>query len=302
MTLTAIVAGVDLSRPGDQALARAVALATVHKARLILVHAQDDEGPIGVSDNELVAQLGEVAAALRVAEAGQLASRLARVKDGGVDATVVTREGPPAEILAALAAEEHAELIVVGTHGHSSISRFLLGSVAEATIRQAPCDVLVSRGPSGDGLFHHPLVATDFSPAADRALRHACRLSAADAPLDVVHAWQLPAGSWGAKLLGQDRFPWSTVHDAVLASVKVSADAFLAAHGSLGREFHLELVQGPAATSINHTAERGGHDLIALGTHGSRGFRRLLLGSVAEATIRHAPCSVLIAHAELAER
>ena len=44
-------------------------------------------------------------------------------------------------------------------------------------------------------------------------------------------------------------------------------------------------------------AERGGHDLIAVGTHGHRGFWRLLLGSCAETTIRHAPCSVLVVHA-----
>ena len=49
---------------------------------------------------------------------------------------------------------------------------------------------------------------------------------------------------------------------------------------------------------ITHAAERGGHDLIAIGTHGHRGFRRLLLGSVAESVIRHAPCSVLVAHGE----
>ena len=59
---------------------------------------------------------------------------------------------------------------------------------------------------------------------------------------------------------------------------------------------HVDLVQGPPASVITHAAERGGHDLIAIGTHGHRGFRRLLLGSVAESTIRHAPCSVLVVH------
>ena len=39
------------------------------------------------------------------------------------------------------------------------------------------------------------------------------------------------------------------------------------------------------------------YDLVAMGTHGYRGFRRFILGSVAEATVRHAPCSVFVAHA-----
>ena len=124
------------------------------------------------------------------------------------------------------------------------------------------------------------------------------RSTAAGAPIDVIHAWQLPAGSWGASLLGQARFPWSTVRDAVLASAKAQADKLVAEHASLGHPLHVELVQGPPASVITHAAERGGHDLIAIGTHGHRGFRRLLLGSVAESTIRHAPCSVLVVHGE----
>jgi nucleotide-binding universal stress UspA family protein len=102
----------------------------------------------------------------------------------------------------------------------------------------------------------------------------------------------------GATLLGQARFPWSTVRDAVLSGAKVQGDQLVAANANLGRPLHIELVQGPPASVITHAAERGGHDLIAIGTHGHRGFRRLLLGSVADSTIRHAPCSVLVAHGE----
>ena len=84
----------------------------------------------------------------------------------------------------------------------------------------------------------------------------------------------------------------------MLAGAKAQADKLVAAHAGLGHPLHVELVQGPPASVITHAAERGGHDLISIGTHGSRGFRRLLLGSVAESTIRHAPCSVLVAHGE----
>ena len=58
-----------------------------------------------------------------------------------------------------------------------------------------------------------------------------------------------------------------------------------------GRSYH------PAhPVAITETAERGGYDLIVVGAHGNRGFRRLLLGSVAESTVRHAHCSVLVVH------
>jgi nucleotide-binding universal stress UspA family protein len=137
----------------------------------------------------------------------------------------------------------------------------------------------------------------DFSPAACRALAHAADLTPPGTPIEVVHAWQLPAGSWGATLLGQARFPWSTVRDAVVSSAQAQADKLVAENTS-GHPLHVELIQGPPASVVTHAAEQGGHDLIAIGTHGHRGFRRLLLGSVAESVIRHAPCSVLVAHGE----
>jgi nucleotide-binding universal stress UspA family protein len=84
----------------------------------------------------------------------------------------------------------------------------------------------------------------------------------------------------------------------VITAARGRADQLIAAHASLGRSLHVELEQGPPATVIAGIAERAGHDLIALGTHGHRGFRRLLLGSVCESTIRHAPCSVLVVHAQ----
>jgi len=51
----------------------------------------------------------------------------------------------PSEEVAQLAADLEADLVVVGTHGHRGLSRLLLGSVAEATVRLAPCPVLVVR-------------------------------------------------------------------------------------------------------------------------------------------------------------
>ncbi len=299
MTIQTILVGCDLSEGSDHALARAAAIAELHRARLALVHAQADDAPIGGSDNEALKQLGEVSAAVRVEEARQLADRLADLQARGIRAELISRMGPPGEVLASVALEEHADMIVVGTHGRTGISRFLLGSVASETIRQSSCDVLVVRGPQVGptrGLFQRPLVATDFSAAATKALAHAARVSVPGAALDVVHAWQLPAGSWGASLLGQARFPWSTVRDAVLSGAKAQADKLAEESAGLGHPIHVDLVQGPPTSVITHAAERGGHDLIAVGAHGHRGVRRLLLGSVAESTIRHAPCSVLVVH------
>lgn len=293
MALTTIIVGYDLSGPSDLALERAIGIAQLHRAKMVLVHAQASEAPGAEVDNALLAQLGEVSAAIRAEEAVRLADKLAEIQALDLPAAVISRIGAPDEVLAAAAHDENAELIVIGTHGHSSVARFLLGSVANATVRRAPCDVLVVRGQPVRAPFTRPLVATDFSPAANKALGNAMSVLAPGTKLTVVHAWQLPAGSWGATLLGQARFPWSTVRDAVLAAARTQADKVVAEHGGA---FEVELVQGPPAHVITETAERAGHDLIVVGAHGNRGFRRLLLGSVAESTVLHAHCSVLVVH------
>jgi nucleotide-binding universal stress UspA family protein len=50
---------------------------------------------------------------------------------------------------------------------------------------------------------------------------------------------------------------------------------------------------GDAREVIDNVAEKIGADLIAMGTHGRRGVKRMLLGSVAESVVRSAPCPVL---------
>jgi nucleotide-binding universal stress UspA family protein len=293
MALTTIIAGCDLSGPSDHAIQRAIGIALLHNAKIVLVHAQGSDAPVAEVDNALLAQLGEVSAAMRAEEAVRLADKLAEIQALGLPAAVISRVGPPDEVLAGAAHDEGAQLIVVGTHGHTGVARFLLGSVANATVRRAPCDVLIVRGDPVRAAYARPLVATDFSPAAAKAIGNASNLVPAGTRLDVVHAWQLPAGSWGATLLGQARFPWSTVRDAVLASARTQAEKLVAEYGP---GFEVELVQGPPAQVITETSERGGHDLIVVGAHGNRGFRRLLLGSVAESIVRHAHCSVLVVH------
>lgn len=58
---------------------------------------------------------------------------------------VYASEGHPSEQIVALAEEIDADLIVIGTHGRSGLSRVMLGSVAEAVTRRAPCGVFVIR-------------------------------------------------------------------------------------------------------------------------------------------------------------
>src|ERR1043166_5512301 len=188
MALTTVIAGCDLSQPSDNALERAIGIAQLHRAKVVLVHAQASDAPIAEVDNALLAQLGEVSAAVRAEEAVRLADKLAEIQSLGLTAAVVSRIGPPDEVLASAAHDEHADLIVIGTHGHSGVARFLLGGVANAIMRRAPCDVLVVRGEPVRAAYTKALIATDFSLAAAKALDSAVNVLVPGSPRDVVHA------------------------------------------------------------------------------------------------------------------
>lgn len=56
-------------------------------------------------------------------------------------------EGDPGDRIAKFAAEVHADLIVMPSHGYHGVKRFLLGSVTESVLRHAPCEVLVLKRP-----------------------------------------------------------------------------------------------------------------------------------------------------------
>jgi nucleotide-binding universal stress UspA family protein len=58
------------------------------------------------------------------------------------------RSGVPHQEIVALARDERADLIVIGTHGRGGINRALLGSVADRVVRLAPCPVLTVREPA----------------------------------------------------------------------------------------------------------------------------------------------------------
>ncbi len=65
-------------------------------------------------------------------------------------------EGDPATEIARFAADANIDLIVMGTHGRTGLERMLLGSVAEQTLRSAPCSVLVVKLPRGQVTAEKP--------------------------------------------------------------------------------------------------------------------------------------------------
>lgn len=68
----------------------------------------------------------------------------------GIAHRTMRRIGQPAEAILHVAEEEHADLIVMGSHGRTGLQRFLLGSVSNQVVSHAPVSVLVARAPKVD--------------------------------------------------------------------------------------------------------------------------------------------------------
>ena len=77
--------------------------------------------------------------------ADALAARAAILATEGTPARSVVKVGAAWEEIVAVAAEEHADMIVMATQGRAGLERFMLGSVADRVIRRAPCPVLTVR-------------------------------------------------------------------------------------------------------------------------------------------------------------
>ena len=130
----------------------------------------------------------------------------------------------------------------------------------------------------------HP---TDFSPSSDAALRLAAVLAKDhDAQVVLLHVIEPPpVGSSGAVPAPPPGLPPSR------AEVEQRLSALAATLPELRTE--CRVAEGPAADAILEAAQETGCDVIVMGTHGRTGLARLLVGSVAEKVVRHAPCPVL---------
>lgn len=148
-----VVAGVDFSEASELAVQRAFEIASEQPSGEVhLVHVVQTYGPQVAYempvDASALAVLSLNEARTRFREyADQALARFGAANPGKRLARVVAhlRFDAIAEEVAQLAADVEADLVVVGTHGRKGLSRLLLGSSAEATVRLAPCPVLVAR-------------------------------------------------------------------------------------------------------------------------------------------------------------
>ncbi len=211
-----------------------------------------------------------------------------RIADGG-DFHILTNleQGEPFERIVHVAEDENCDLIVMGRKGLSPLERELMGSVTARVIGHTDRDVLVV--PEGAGLrWSNLLLATDGGMKTENATGKAMVL----------------AGDYGASLTAlavvysNDEF-MALGHEVIRGLVEKAQERLgqLARQGQESGVMLTTVVREgePHEAIINEAKERKA-DLIVMGSHGRKGIRRLLMGSVTERTIGYAECPVLVIH------
>jgi len=202
------------------------------------------------------------------------------------DIPLVIQEGDPADRIAARANAIGATLIAMGIGHHDVVNRLLGVEATIAVLHRASVPVLAAQ-PRAVAPMRSIVIATDFSLAAQRAAQLAVALAADDVAVHIVHVWPR------MDLDGANAPVWRHVYragvqaqfDRLIQSLDLPSTASISTH----------LERGAPQRVIRSIATTHHADLIALGSHGKGFVDRLMLGSVAEAVLRAADCSVLIA-------
>ena len=146
--LNTILLPTDGSECSHKAMNYAVSFAKQYGGRIVALNVIDQR--LEEQTRNAVIELGhELMRRLHDGYTREARRILQEVADAGARASVPVEtrmvKGNPFDEIVRLGRELPADLIVIGTHGHTGVSHLLLGSVAEKVVRRAPCPVLSVR-------------------------------------------------------------------------------------------------------------------------------------------------------------
>jgi nucleotide-binding universal stress UspA family protein len=137
-----ILCAIDFSETAEAAWAAACELAHTQRAELILVHVFTE---LPVYPDVAVLEVQRLWEEQRAWVERELTERVRAATARGLTARWELKTGVAPESIVETAGEAGTDLIVIGTHGRTGLSRLVIGSVAERVVRLAPCPVLTMK-------------------------------------------------------------------------------------------------------------------------------------------------------------
>ncbi|MGM0591033.1 MAG: universal stress protein [Halobacteriota archaeon] len=278
-----ILLPVDESAGTDEAITHASEIAQVTGATVrVLFVADSTRDSVTVVGTDVVDALVEEGEAV-VEKVGATLETLGA--DFGTDVV----QGAPAPTIVEYAERYEYDLIVMSTHGRRGLSRQLLGSVTEKVVRLSTvpvCTLRMQTDVQATFPYETILVPTDGSTAATRAAQHG--LALADALDATVHVLSVVDDT----RLGIDVRSTQPGHRDERAA-KDAVDDIVSEADARGIPVVEHVEHGTPHDEILASVDANDVDAIVMGTTGRSGVDRILLGSVAERTVRTAPVPVI---------
>lgn len=290
-TIRRILCPLDFSDTSDHALTAAHRLAQQSGAELHVMHAY--QLPMFVDPDG--AMLGGVDLRGHLTKDARAAVE-ERAERTGATAHAHLAEGRPHVEVKRIVEEIGADLVVLGTHGRTGLSRMLLGSVAERVVRTCPVPVITiaptsERCPEPLAKVRSIACPVDFSPTSDRAVEQAIAYAEqlGAEKIELLHVFHLPV------TFETDVGP--LLDPTVLASLREQRERDLAerveAHQGGAVAVTGRILEGMDHVALVDALDAGDYDLAIMGTHGRNFVAHLLLGSVAARVVRGAAIPVL---------
>jgi len=282
----------DFSDCAQRAYELALHICSEFNAHLTVLHARvlfaDDPNKIPVNFQEVKQHEEEIDHFLlnRLQEKTTDAAKILPIEQK------ITRGYSAAPAILEYIQENSVDLVVMGTNGHTGLSHFLLGSVAEQVVRYSPCPVITLRQEAG--IVAKPqriLIPFDFSDLAKKAFQYALNFAGKfDSKIDLVYVVEEDVHpalyAWGLKSI-KDLIP------DIERRVEKSFKSTIATERADSRNIAYYVLAGKPHRELINFAKENGHDLIIIATHAYSGIDKFLLGSVTEKIIRAAQCAVL---------
>ncbi len=275
-----ILVGFDGSESSENALLQAFKLASDEKCWITVTTVVPEyKGELdltGVSDiRKLLIRPGE----------DLLSKATALAKREGALIKTVLEEGEIFERIVDLAEAENCGIIVMGKRGMSTFERALVGSVTARVIGHSQRDVLVVPQDAKIG-WKRILLATDGS-------KHS--LSATEKAIDLAKSYGGTLAAISVVDVPDELYAEAPgVIDELIRKAKGYAEKVGNMATAAGVEVKTQVREGESHEAIIKLARDESADLIVMGSHGRTGLKRLLMGSVTEKVIGHAPCPVLV--------
>lgn len=291
-----ILVAIDFSPHSDAALNQAVWLARKSGAKVVLAHSIPDirEALCGTSyEGRLDFLYGEGNAfqrEIRRHSDAKMQKKIMSLRAVDLDITFEALVGAPFVEITYAVQQEGYDLVLAGTRGNAAWTEPFLGSTAKRLVRKCPASVWIVKGEHTEPP-KVVLAATDFSDVSLKAARQglwiAGQSGAAFHLLHVIDSTDIPEALISVIPDG------GSLEVERNENAKKRLDALAELLQTDDTKIHVHLVPGVPSKEVGRIAQQLNADLIAIGTVGRNGIKRLLLGNTAEKVLATCDCSVL---------